>query len=81
MALQAMPTRPAQRPAASFQKKPLLGPTARIVVVATGLTAALEVGALFADRLQADTPWLTVLCLCSPVAVAAGLFWLIGRLI
>jgi hypothetical protein len=52
-----------------------------IIVVSVGLFAAIHVGDRIADAIQADTPWLSMLCYTAPIAVVSAIFWLVGRIL
>jgi hypothetical protein len=57
------------------------GPTPFLVVaaVAVGLFTAMEVGSYVADSIHATAPWMYLVSLGCPIALASAIMILIGR--
>lgn len=69
--------KPAQRPG-SIVRFFARSQTLRIVAVSVCLLIAVKLGALLADAIAADTPWLTLACMIGPILVVSVVFWAIG---
>jgi hypothetical protein len=52
-----------------------------IVAIGVGLVISLGVGDAVARSIHTDTPWLLMVCLIAPMALASALFWLVGQLL
>jgi hypothetical protein len=65
----------------SLTLPPDLRQALNVIVVTISLLASVSFGGMLLDSTHVYSAWQCMLCLTSPMAITALIFWIIGRLI